>query len=174
MAEIRANFTLQGWNANQLRLRVPVIMRAYGAVLGPQLKEEIKTVQFYWPNVTYRYGKINAARTVKKALKIYVQQGYRTGVRVSSPRDIVDSGMFLNSQRVEYPPDKQTVRFTWDPKSEDGYSYAADILQGFRTGFVSSTGRVFPPRDWITPALRKIPFDRFFAAEWQRQAAGNR
>ena len=151
MAEIRANFTLKSWNANQLRLRVPVIMRAYGNVLDPQLKEEIKTVQFFWPGTTRR----------------------RNGTTVSSPRDIVDTGAFLRSQRRDYP-DATTLRLTWDPKSENGYSYAADILQGFRTGFVSGSGRVFPPRDWITPALRRIPFDRFFAAEWQHQAGARR
>ena len=147
MAEIRASFTLRGWNANQLRLRVPVIMRAYGNVLDPQLKEEIQTVQFPWPGTTRR----------------------RNGTTVSSPRDIVDTGAFLRSQRRDYP-DATSLRFTWSVRTPRGFGYAPLIL----TGYVTSTGRVMPPRNWITPALRKIPFDRFFAAEWQRQAAGKR
>ena len=147
MAEIRANFNLSQWNANQLRLRVPVIIRAYGDVLDPQLKEEIKTVQFLWPGTTRR----------------------RNGATVGSPRDIVDTGAFLRSQRRDYP-DATTLRLTWDVKSPRGFSYAGLIL----TGYATRTGRIMPPRDWITPALTKLPLDRFFAAEWQRQAGGNR
>ena len=147
MAEIRAEMKLTGWNANQLRLRVPVIVRAYGNVLDPQLKEEIQTSQFLWPGTTRR----------------------RNGTTVSSPRDIVDTGAFLRSQRRDYP-DATTLRLTWSVRTPRGFGYAPLIL----TGYVTSTGRVMPPRDWITPALRRYPFDRFFAAEWQREAAGKR
>lgn len=173
MAEINASFSLKGWNENQLRNRIGPIMRAYGDVLGPQLKREIKTVQFYWPRDTYRTGALRAAKTVKASLKIYQAQGRRAGYWVSSPRDIVDSGAFLRSQRTEYPS-SSLVQITWDPVSEDGFRYAGLILKGNRTGFVTSRGAVMPPRDWITPALTKLPLDRFFAAEWRRLAGAGR
>ena len=80
MADITAELKLTGWNASQLLLRVPIIMAKYGDVMDPQLKEEIKTVQYYWPNETQR----------------------RNGITVSSPRDIVDLGNFLRSQRRDF------------------------------------------------------------------------
>lgn len=143
MAEISARLELKGWNATQLKLRIPVIIRRYGDVLGDQLKEEIKSVQFGWPNETRR----------------------RNGTTVGSPRDIVDTGNFLRSQRREYP-DATTLRFTWDAKSDRGFMYAGIIL----TGYTTSTGKALPPRNWIKPALDKYPLNAFFIAEWRKLA----
>ena len=110
MAEINAKLTLKGWDTAQLAARVPQIIRAYGDVMDRQLKEEIKTVQFDWPRKTRR----------------------RNGSTVYSPRDIVDTGNFLRSQRREYP-DATTLKFTWDAKSKDGFMYAGLILTGYTT-----------------------------------------
>ena len=77
MAEVKASLSLKGWNDVQLKLRIPTILRAYGDVMDQQLKEEIKAVQFPWPRETRR----------------------RNGSTVGSPRDIVDLGTFLRSQR---------------------------------------------------------------------------
>lgn len=133
---VRANFTLKGWNKNQLALRVPVIMTAYGKVLDQQFKEEIQTPQFRWPGETKR----------------------RNGTIAGSPRNIVDTGRFLASQRRERP-NATTLQFSW---GNDGVSYAGYILQG--------TGPAYPPRDWIGKALNAAPFEPFFKAEWQRLA----
>lgn len=143
MAEISARLELKGWNATQLKLRIPVIIRRYGDVLDPQLKEEIKTIQFSWPNETRR----------------------RNGSIAGTTRDIVDTGRFLRSQRRDYP-DATTLRFTWDAKSDKGYMYAGIIL----TGYTTSTGRALPPRNWIKPALDKYPLNEFFIAEWRKLA----
>lgn len=142
MAEISASLSLKGWNATQLKLRVPVILRRYGDVLDQQLKEEIKTVQFPWPRETQR----------------------KNGARVGSPRDIVDLGGFLRSQRREYPSATQLL-FTWDAKSK-GFPYAGLIL----TGYTTKRGTVVPGRNWIKPALDKHPLDGFFIAEWRKLA----
>lgn len=139
--QVKANFKLTGWNANQLKLRVPQIMTSYGKVLGDQLKEEIKTPQFSWPRPTKR----------------------RNGQTVSSPRDIVDLGGLLRSQRRDRPSATQ-LRFTWEPKSKDGFMYAGLIL----TGYTTSKGTLVPGRNWIRPALEKQPLDRFFAEQWRR------
>lgn len=141
MAEISARLELKGWNATQLKLRIPTIIRAYGDVLDAQLKEEIQTVQFSWPGQTRR----------------------RNGSVVGSPRDIVDTGNFLRSQRRDYP-DATTLRFTWNAKSERGFMYAGIIL----TGYTTSTGKAMPPRNWIKPALDKHPLNEFFIKEWRR------
>ena len=108
MADITAELKLTGWNASQLLLRVPIIMAKYGDVMDPQLKEEIKTVQYYWPNETQR----------------------RNGITVSSPRDIVDLGNFLRSQRRDFD-NATTIRFTWNVKNKQGEPYAAKILEGY-------------------------------------------
>lgn len=139
--QVKANFKLTGWNANQLKLRVPQILTSYGKVLGDQLKEEIKTPQFSWPRATKR----------------------RNGQTVSSPRDIVDLGGLLRSQRRDRPSATQ-LRFTWEPKSKDGFMYAGLILSGYTT----SKGTLVPGRNWIKPALEKQPLDRFFAEQWRR------
>ena len=144
--KVNASYRLTGWNATQLKLRIPAIMTAYGKVLDQQLKAEIKTVQFSWPRTTQRRNKTT----------------------VSSPRDIVDLGGFLRSQRRDRPSATE-LRFTWDAKSDKGFPYAPLIL----TGYTTSRGTVVPGRDWIKPALAAQPLDRFFAAEWRKLAANN-
>ena len=145
MAEIRARLELKGWNATQLKLRIPTILRRYGDVLDTQLKEEIKTVQFPWPRQTRR----------------------RNGTTVGSPRDIVDLGTFLRSQRRDYPSGTQLV-FSWNAKSDKGFMYAGSIL----TGYTTSRGTVVPGRNWIKPALDKHPLDAFFIREWRKLDRG--
>lgn len=135
--QVRATYKLTGWNAPQLKLRVANIMTAYGKAMDQQLKEEIQLVQFPWPGVTYR----------------------RNGTIEGSPRDIVDTGAFLRSQRRERL-DATTIKFTW---GNSGVTYAGYILQGV-------PGKNYPARDWIKPALANLPLDRFFQAEWQRLA----
>ena len=139
--QVTASFKLTGWNATQLKLRVPVILTAYGKVLDQQLKEEIQTPQFSWPRETKRRNRSVAG----------------------SPRDIVDLGGFLRSQRRDRPS-ATTLRFTWDVKSEGGFAYAPLILSGYTT----RRGTVVPGRNWIKPALEAQPLDRFFAAEWRK------
>jgi hypothetical protein len=141
MAEVRASLSLKGWNAAQLKLRVPVILRRYGDVMDRQLKDEIQTVQFPWPRQTRR----------------------RNGTVVGSPRDIVDLGGFLRSQRREYPSATQLL-FTWDARSDKGFMYAGLIL----TGYTTKRGTVVPGRNWIKPALDKHPLNGFFIREWRK------
>ena len=139
--KIKAGYKLTGWNANQLKLRVPQILTSYGTVLDRQFKEEIKAPQFFWPNPTKR----------------------RNGTIVTSPRDIVDTGAFLASQRRERISATQ-LRFTWG--GVDGVDYAGRILSGQGARW----GKGGPPRNWIKLALDKEPLDSFFAAEWRRLA----
>jgi hypothetical protein len=101
---VRANFTLRGWNANQLKLRVPAVMTAYGKAMDQQLKEEIQTPQFSWPRETKR----------------------RNGTLAGTSRNIVDTGAFLASQRRDRP-NATTLRFSW---GNSGVNYAGYILQG--------------------------------------------
>lgn len=141
---VSAKFQLKGWNTNQLRMRVPVILTQYGQVMDKQLKDEIDRVQFEWPRQTRRRNK-----TV-----------------VGSPRNIVDTGKFKASQRRDRPS-ATTLLFTWDVRSKDGFAYAPLIL----TGYTTNKGTVVPGRNWIKPALEAIPLDRFFAEQWRKLAA---
>lgn len=146
MAEISARLELKGWNATQLKLRIPTIIRAYGDVMDRELKDQIQLVRYDWPGITYR----------------------RNGTIEGSPRDIVDTGNFLRSQRREYP-DATTLRFTWDAKSDKGFMYAGIIL----TGYTSRGGRALPPRNWIKPALEAHPLNEFFIRKWRELARSN-
>jgi len=139
--QVKATFKLTGWNANQLKLLVPQILTAYGTALDKQLKTEIQTAQFSWPRTTKR----------------------RNGTNVNSPRDIVDLGGLLRSQRRDRPNATQ-LRFTWDAKSEGGFPYAPLILAGYTT----NKGTVVPGRNWIKPALQNKPLEIFFAAQWRK------
>lgn len=154
MAEIIAKLELKGWNQTQLLLRVPIIIRAYGDVLDPQLKAEIKAVQYDWPRKTRR----------------------RNGTVVGSPRDIVDTGRFLRSQRRDYP-NATTLRFTWDATSDRGFMYAGLILQGYVLTGTRADGTSIstpvPGRNWIKPALDKYPLNEFFIREWRKLAGSN-
>lgn len=139
--QVQASFKLTGGNAPQLKLRVPQILTKYGTVLDQQLKAEIQTQQFSWPRSTKR----------------------RNGATVTSPRDIVDLGGLLRSQRRDRPSATE-LRFTWDAKSKGGFAYALLIL----TGYTTSKGTVVPGRNWIKPALENAPLEPFFAAEWRK------
>lgn len=152
--QVKASFKLTGWNANQLKLRVPQILTSYGKVLGDQLKEEIKAPVYEWPEV-WGAGHPRAGKP-----RVTYR---RNGQRVVGKRDIVDLGGLLRSQRRDRPSATQ-LRFTWEPKSSNGFMYAGLIL----TGYTTSKGTVVPGRNWIKPALDKQPLEKFFAEQWRR------
>lgn len=145
---------LVAWNADRLLRRVPRrILSDYGDVLGPQLQNEIAKPQFTWPNVTRR----------------------RNGRVVSSPRDIVDTGQFIESQTDPVVRDSNTgVEMTigWTAP------YAADIFNGVvGSEFVNYSGSLKSfdqarERDWITPALEAQPFDTYFVQRWKELEGG--
>jgi len=137
MTTVRTSYRLQGWNATQLKLRIPAILTAYGKAVGDEFQEQIKLVQYPWPRRTYR----------------------KNGTIEESPRDIVDLGGFLRSQRRERV-NATTLRFSWNTP------YASLIFSGYTT----NRGNVCPPRNWIKPALDAQPLDRFFADQWKALA----
>jgi hypothetical protein len=141
VVQVRATFNLTGLNANQLKLRVPQILGKYQTVLDQQLKAEIQSPQFSWPRQTKR----------------------KNNSTVSSPRDIVDLGGFLRSQRRNFDG-RTTITFTWDAKSKGGFAYAPLIL----TGYTTSKGTLVPGRNWIKPALENAPLDSYFAEQWRK------
>jgi hypothetical protein len=154
---VQATYKLTGWNANQLKLRVPAILTAYDKVIYPQFKEEIQKKQFEWPRETRRYGRLLRATNLRKRAKIMAEQGGRPYTVAGSPRDIVDSGDFMRSQeRIRSSATQLTYR--WNAP------YAALVLTGYET----SRGTIVPGRDWIKPALDAIPLDQFFADQWRR------
>jgi hypothetical protein len=113
-------------------------MTEYGKAMDQQLKEEIKLVQFSWPGTTYR----------------------KNGTIERSPRDIVDTGAFLRSQR-RTRLSATSVKYTWGGSS--GVDYAGIILAG------RSDTAAYPGRNWIEPALKNLPLDTFFAKAWTRK-----
>jgi hypothetical protein len=138
MVSVKATYKLTGWRGTQLEARIPFILSKYERALNKQLKEEIQLVQFSWPVTTYR----------------------RNGTIEGSPRDIVDTGAFLKSQRVSRP-NEFTIQYTW---GNSGVTYAGYILRGV-------PGKAYPPRDWIDRALNNLPLEPFFKAQWQALAA---
>jgi hypothetical protein len=166
MAEIKASLSLKGWNATQLKLRVPAILELYGTVMDKELKNQITSIKWPWPNTTKRYGKFNKAKTGRQAIKVMAAQGGKTYATAGSPRNIVDSGDFLASQKRAFDG-RTTLTFTWDARSEKGFMYAGAILTGYQT----SSGRNVPGRNWIKGALDEHPLDQFFIREWRKLGA---
>jgi hypothetical protein len=143
---VRATSTLQGWNINPVRQQAARILQLYRKELDEQLKTEIQKPQYAWPRRTKR----------------------RNGSIVSTPRNIVDTGAFLASQR-SFQPDPLILRYEWGGNGGP-VTYAGIILRG-RSG----TGRdglpIYPARDWISLALAERPITRFFAANWNNQSS---
>jgi hypothetical protein len=133
---IQSRLSLRNFDPDALIRRLPKILVDYGAVLDKALKSEVQRDQYPWPGVTVR----------------------RNGETVTSPRNIVDTGAFLRSQRRRRV-NLTTIRFEWG--GSGGVTYAGYIFQGI-------PGRAYPARDWITPALKAEPIAPFFAREWRR------
>ena len=137
MAVIQSRLNTTNIRTEDVLRRLPAILTTYGQALGQQLKEEIKTVQFTWTErKTYR----------------------RNGTIEGTPRDIVDTGAFLRSQRRKRI-NVNTIQFTWG--GSGGVTYAGYIYEGIKE-------RNYPARDWIKPALDALPIGLFFVQEWTR------
>ena len=78
-----------------------------------------------------------------------VRRGARGQFTESPPLNIVDTGQFRNSQR-RYDVGPFRAYFVWQCE------YSAAILYGYRT----QSGKRMPPRDWISPALAKLPMEQ--------------
>lgn len=111
------------------------------------------------PAILTEYGKV-LDQQLKEEIKAVEYSWPRETRRknksvVTSPRDIVDLGGFLRSQdRQRINP--TSLKFVWSTP------YAALILNGYTT----NRGAVVPPRNWIKPALDKLPFDDFVRQQW--------
>jgi hypothetical protein len=104
----------------------------YSQLLEAQFTKEITAKQFTWPT---------AYKTTRGS---YNRKG-KGRESVGSPRDIVDSGVFRQSQLRT--PVANGYRFAWT------VPYSASILYGYKT----KRGNQMPARDWITPALKRLP-----------------
>jgi hypothetical protein len=97
----------------------------------------------------------SAAQGRNQAGKTYRKNGSIEG----SPRDIVDTGAFLASQR-RTRLSATSIKFVWG--GSGGVDYAGIILSG------RPDTRAYPGRNWILPALKNRPMEAFFAAEWRK------
>jgi hypothetical protein len=112
--------------------RIDRAFEKYSQLLEAQFTKEITTKQFTWPT---------GYKTTRGS---YNRKG-KGRESVGSPRDIVDSGAFRQSQLRT--PIGNGYRFAWT------VPYSAPILYGYTT----KAGNRMPARDWIRPALKKLP-----------------
>lgn len=133
------------WDAEKLLKRVPEVLTRYGEKVSPMLQESIKSRVYPWPSPTRR------------------QVGRFSGPFVpAGPRDIVDTGRLLDSQTAPViTPNSLTIKWT--------APYSKEVLT---RDFVTFTGAIAQPRDWITPVIKAKPPLEFFAAEWRRIGGG--
>lgn len=138
------------WRGKQIAARPRQILGDYGPLISFQLQEEIATEQFNYPVPTVR----------------------KNGNLIpAGKRDIIDTGLFLNSQtnpEITSGRGYSILNVKWTAP------YSGAILQG---GYLVGTVRnnyIAPPRDWITPALRKRPLLPYFATRWKALATPQR
>jgi len=132
------------WDLKKLDNRVQQILENYGPYISFQLQEEISKEQF-----KYTDDEGQPITTRRKNRQV-----------VDSPRDIVDTGRFLNSQTAPQIKDG-VLKIQWTAP------YSKQILEG---GYLVGDLRnnyVAKPRDWITPALREQPFKPFVIRQWK-------
>lgn len=126
--------TTVNFNSDALEAKVRQAFASYSQLLEAEFTKQITAKQFNWPTKTQR-GRYNRGSGSKQT--------------VGSPRDIIDSGAFRQSQlRTQVTP--YVYRYSW-------LGYAAPIYFGYKT----QAGNQMPKRDWITPALTKFPISVF-------------
>ena len=96
-------------------------------------QEEIKTRKWDWPNDTFRAN----------------------GKRVGAPRDIVDLGGLMRSQKRENIGDNKTI-FTWTGADPDGSEeeYALEVHEGYTD---RDTGERRLARPFTEHAIEELP-----------------
>lgn len=120
-------------DASLIEDRLERAWERYSQRLEAQFTKEIGTKQFSWPS------------EYKTTRGSYNRKG-KGRESVGSPRDIIDSGALRQSiQRTQ--TGRFAYRFSWN------VDYSLYVLKGYRT----RAGNQMPPRDWITPALFKLP-----------------
>lgn len=124
---------IENWNPGIIRQKLTRILSDYRPVLAEELKESIRSPQFSWPRQTRR----------------------KNGTLVGSPRNIVDTGAFLASQR-DYQPEPLSLLYAWGGPGP--VTYAGIILKGKDASY--------PPRDWIARALQNQPLVPFIQSRW--------
>lgn len=113
--------------------RLEKAFERYSQLLEGQFTKEISTKQFTWPS------------TYKTTRGSYNRKG-KGRESVGSPRDIVDSGA-LRQSIVRSKSGPFSYRYTWN------VDYSLYVLRGYRT----QAGNQMPARDWISPALNRLP-----------------
>ena len=96
-------------------------------------QEEIKSVKWDWPGTTFRMN----------------------GERVESPRDIVDLGGLMRSQKRENIGNDKTT-FTWTGALPDGSeeAYALEVHDGY---VEKSSGETRLARPFTNNAIQRLP-----------------
>jgi hypothetical protein len=121
------------FDSSDIEQRLERAWEKFSQRLEAQFTKEIGTKQFTWPT------------QYKTTRGSYNRKG-KGRESVGSPRDIIDSGALRQSiQRTQIGP--FVYRYSWN------VDYSVYVLKGYRT----SAGNQMPPRDWITPALAKLP-----------------
>ena len=120
-------------NGRLIEERLERAWERYSQLLEAQFTKEISTKQFSWPS------------TYKTTRGSYNRKG-KGRESVGSPRDIVDSGALRQSINRSQPS-PYAYRFVWN------VDYSVYVLKGYRT----TAGNQMPARDWLKPALAKLP-----------------
>lgn len=142
---------IKSWNAEELLARSDKILREFGPQIADEARAQVLARNWDWPSPTFRRIGLYSGKFVPKGL-----------------RDIVDTGTLLNSQTEpvvvrDGMMSVLTIRWT--------APYAAAVQQD---SFVTASGAVAKPRNWIGAALQQKPFKPFFLQRWRELAGGGK
>ena len=129
-------------NSNVLKQTAGKALTAYAKELDPILDRQFSDEKWDWW-INPRTGQYNETQR-------------RNGQRVTSPRDIIDTGTLLQSKMFRASPNKR--RWIWDTP----YAYLV------KNGYETSRGSIVPGRDWIKAALKELPFSDFIQNYFRR------
>ncbi len=126
------------WNDDLLLEKARGVSLAYVDKLSDEFRSQFSQKNYQWGGVTRR----------------------RNGEVVGTSRDLVDTGVLRESQRVS--PEAGGARISWNPPG----GYAARRFRGEGYG---ERGR---PADWVSPVIDRNPFAPYFLREWSRFSVG--
>ncbi len=140
----RASFKVTQWNADKILARSTQILEEFAPLIAEEARSQIKAPIWNWPGPTLRRKGLYSGRFVPKG-----------------DRDIVDTGNLLNSQtqpEVARKGGLTSLSIRWSAP----YSLAVQT-----ESYVTSSGAVAKPRNWIVEALRQKPVRPFFFQRWR-------
>lgn len=155
-----AKVKITSWNADRFLSRIPQILDDFAPQVAFQSEQELAKVQYKWP------------RRRSDGTEIITHR--KNGQRVTTPRDIVDTGELMNSAtspQVAPTATGASLRIVWTAPYAKAVQVGGYIIGTIRYNYVA------PERDWIKRTYLQLkpegerPFLPYLVQRWNQLAA---